>query len=174
MPADRSHQDASHGRTAVDWAEAYTYFTGLPSNQRSYRAVAERFGVSVRTVERHGRRERWRERAAMVDADAIRQADRKLGRARADQLADFHRLIEASCIAYARQLASGRVRVTASDLVGLMKMSLQLFGQADSRGELSPGSAEWSALRTRILAAVADHPDARLALAQALDDTDPA
>ena len=60
---------------------------------------------------------------------------------RADQLADFHRLIEASCVTYARQLASGQVRVTASDLVGLIKISMQLYGE--------PNPALTQALRER-------------------------
>ena len=85
---------------------------------------------------------------------------------------DFHRLIEASCVSYARQLASGQVRVTASDLVGLIKVSLQLHGEPTSRVEFVTGSAEWTALRTRILEALAAFPEAQLALAQALAEDD--
>jgi hypothetical protein len=159
---------SDRGRAAIDWEDAFGYFASLPAESRSYTAVATRFGVSGRTVETHGRRGRWRERIAEIETDAARQADQRLGRARADQFADFHRLIEASCVAYAQQLASGRVRVTASDLVGLIKISLQLYGEPTARVEVLSGSPEWTALRTRILEALAGHPEAQLALAEAI------
>jgi hypothetical protein len=157
----------------IDWEAAFAFFASLPPEARSYAAVAARFGVSKRTVETHGRRGGWRERVAAIEADAARQADQRLGRARADQLADFHRLIEASCVAYAKQLASGQVKVTASDLVGLIKISLQLWGEPTARVELLSGSPEWTLLRSRILDTLAAYPEAQQALAAALaEETD--
>jgi hypothetical protein len=79
-------------------------------------------------------------------------------------------LIEASCVAYARQLASGQVRMTASDLVGLIRVSLLLEGDASSRVELAANSAEWAALRSRILNALTPYPEAQHALLQALTE----
>jgi hypothetical protein len=152
----------------IDWEAAFLYYASLPPKARSYAAVASHYDVSPRTVETHGQRGRWRERAAAIEADAARQADQRLGWARADQLADFHRLIEASCVQYARQLASGQVKVTASDLVGLIKVSLQLWGEPTARVELLSGSPEWATLRTRILEALAAHPEAQQALAEAI------
>ena len=122
MAAERK-PGSNRGRPAFDPEAGFGIYASLPPETRSYAAVAERFGISRRTVETHGRKGRWRQRVAEIETYAARQADQALGRARADQLADFHKLIEASCIAYARQLASGQVRVTASDLVGLIKVS---------------------------------------------------
>jgi hypothetical protein len=161
---------SDRGRPVIDWEAAFAFLASLPPEQRSYAAVATRFGVSKRTVETHGRNGGWRERIAAIDADAARQADQQLGRDRAAQLADFHRLIEASCVAYARQLASGQVKVTASDLVGLIKVSLQLYGEPTARIEVLSGTAEWVALRTRIMEALAAHPEAQQALAAALTE----
>jgi hypothetical protein len=154
----------------IDWEAAFSFFASQPPERRSYAAVAAEFGVSVRTVEAHGRRDGWRERMRSIEQEASLQADRELARARADQLADFRRLIEASCVAYARQLASGQVRVTASDLVGLIRVSLLLEGDASDRVELIASSPEWTALRSRILAALAPHPEAQQALLQALSE----
>lgn len=170
MMTDSASRSAGsdRGRPAIDWEAAFVFFASVPAESRSYAAVADRFGVSRRTVETHGRRGAWRERVGEIEDDAARQADQQLGRARAEQLADFHRLIEASCVAYARQLASGQVRITATDLVGLIKISLQLHGEPTSRVELVTGSAEWLALRTRILEALGAFPEAQLALTQAL------
>jgi hypothetical protein len=169
MASDR-RPGSDRGRPAIDWEAAFALYASLPAESRSYAAVADWYGVSRRTVEKHGQIGRWRERVAAIEAEAARQADEQLGRTRAEQLADFHRLIEASCIAYARQLASGQVKVTASDLVGLIKVSLQLHGEPTSRVELVTRSPEWTALRTRILDALAGFPEAQVALAQALTE----
>lgn len=163
---------SDRGRPATDWEAAFNFYASLPPDARSYQAVATEFGVGRRTVETHGRRERWRERVREIEATAARLADEQVGRARAEQLADFRKLIEASCVAYARQLGSGQVRVTASDLVGLIKVSLQLYGEPTERVELSTGSGDWATLRTVILGALEAYPEARLALARVLEGGD--
>jgi hypothetical protein len=167
VATDRS-PDSNRGRKATDWEGAFQYFAALPPESRTYAVVADHFGVSRRTVETQGRSGRWRERVAAIEAQAAQQADEQLGRARANQLADFHRLIEASFVAYARQLAGGQVRVTASDLVGLIKVSLQLWAEPTAGVELLSKHPEWALLRTRILEALAAHPEAQRALADAL------
>ena len=91
----------------VDREVAFQFWASLPHDARSYAAVAREFGLSPRTVERYARDGAWRERLDRVRAAASAQADQRLGRDLAKQLADFHQLIEASCVTYARQLASG-------------------------------------------------------------------
>jgi hypothetical protein len=139
---------------------------------RSYAAVADEFEVSPRTDERWAHDGGWKRRLRSVEAVAARKADDELGSRRAKQLVDFQQLIEDSSIAYARQLASGQVRITASDFVGLIKVALLLQGAPAARVEVISESSEWAALRSRILQALADHPQARLALAEALDETE--
>lgn len=161
------------GSARVDREEAFQFWASLPLEGRSYVAVARKFGVSPRTVERYARDGAWRERLSGIEAEAARQADEELGQRRARQLVDFHQLIEASCVTYARQLAAGQVRITASDFVGLIKVALLLYGAPADRVELVGGAGEeWAILRTRILEAIAPYPDARLALAEALEETD--
>jgi hypothetical protein len=162
-------QSESVGRGRVDREQAFQFWAALPLDMRSYAAVAERFRISARTVERYAREGHWRDRLRAIDADAGAQADRRLGRERAQQLADFQQLIEASCITYARQLASGQVRITAAEFVGLIKVALLLQGAPTARIEAVSESEEWVRLRGRILEAVAPYPDARLALAGALE-----
>jgi hypothetical protein len=163
---------SDRGRAAIDWEAAFMFYASLPAESRTYAPVAGRFGISQRTVETQGRRNRWRERVREIDAGAARQAAEQLGRARAEQLADFHRLIEASCVTYARQLASGQVRVSASDLAALIKVSLLLYGEPTERIEAVTASEEWVALRTRIVGALAAFPEARAALGEALEADD--
>jgi transcriptional regulator with XRE-family HTH domain len=138
----------------------------------SYAAIAHEFGVSPRSVERWARDGGWKQRLRAIEAAAARKADNELGSRRAKQLVDFQRLIEDSSLAYARQLASGDVRITASDFVGLVKVALLLQGAPAARVEVISSSSEWASLRNRILHALANHPEARLALAEALDKTE--
>jgi hypothetical protein len=164
--------DRGDARRRVDPEEEFQYWASRPVGERSYATVADRFAISPRTVERHARDGSWRERLRAIEAEAAERADQELGRRRAKQLAEFHDLNEASCVEYARQLASGDVRVTTSAFVGLVKVALVLHGSPADRVELLDGGEEWAALRGRILEAIAPFPDARLALAEALEEAD--
>src|SRR5436190_13939745 len=107
MAAERQ-PGSNRGRPALDWNQAFLYYAGLPPEQRDYAAVAAEFGVSVRTVERHGRKERWRERARELDREASRTAAARLVEERAATLTDFERLVEASLLGYAQSCARAR------------------------------------------------------------------
>jgi hypothetical protein len=54
-------------------------------------------------------------------------------------------------------------------VVGLIKVALLLQGAPEGRVEVVSTSDEWLALRSRILDAIAPFPEARVALADALD-----
>ena len=55
MAAERQ-PGSDRGRPAIDWEAAFVYYASpARPGARSYQAVADQFGVSVRTVERHGR-----------------------------------------------------------------------------------------------------------------------
>jgi len=159
---------AEPGRPRVDRDQAFQYWASLPHEGRSYAAVARQFGVSPRTVERYAREGRWKERIQRIRADAAQQADERLGRDLGKQLADFHQLIEASCVTYARQLAGGEVKISAAEFVALIKAALLLQGAPTTRVEAVATSPEWAHLRGMILQAIAPYPEARLALADAL------
>ena len=64
------------------------------------------------------------------------------------------------------------MKITASDFVGLIKITMQLQGGPSERVEVVSASEEWVALRSRILEAVSPYPDARIALAEALEADD--
>ena len=64
------------------------------------------------------------------------------------------------------------MRVTASDLVGLIKVSLQLYGEPTERVELSTGSGDWATLRTVILGALEAYPEAGSPSHEALEGGD--
>jgi hypothetical protein len=119
------------GRATVDWDAVFLAYAALPPEQRSYRTIGEMFGISLRTVETHGRRDRWRERTRELDTQAMRKAERAVGRARADQIADVLKLIEASLVAYAQQLRQGDVRVLPADLPRLVKLLIEITDEPE-------------------------------------------
>ena len=47
------------GRATVDWEAAFAFYAALADECRCYQAVADEFDVSLRTVENHGRADRW-------------------------------------------------------------------------------------------------------------------
>jgi hypothetical protein len=121
---------SDRGRPVLDWEQAFAYYAALPPELRSYGAVAREFAVSVRTVEKHGRHGRWRERVRAIEAEAGAELDRQLGASRVKTFADVQKLIEASYLTYAQQLRNGDVKIKAADLPRLAKLQLELWQQA--------------------------------------------
>jgi hypothetical protein len=137
MDAER-RSGGKRGRASIDWQAAFQFYAALPPNQRDYRQVAVHFGVSARTVERHGLQERWRERANAIDHNAAVAAAAKLAEDRAAQLADIDALIEAALVSLAQQLRDGRVRLSASDLPRLYKLRRELWESPAPEAPISP------------------------------------
>ena len=128
--ADRP-DGSRRGRPSIDWEEAFGYYASLPDAERSYGAVAEHYGISVRTVEAHGRKEHWRERLAQIKAKAAETADVRLAAERAEKLAEIDLLIDASLTTYAQQIRAGTVKVVPGDLLRLYKLRAEVWAQND-------------------------------------------
>jgi hypothetical protein len=142
---------SDRGRPSIDWEEAFRTYASLPDRERSYGAVADAFGVSVRTVETHGRKSRWKERLARIKAEAADASDKQLADRRLEQLAEVNLLIDASLTTYAHQLRAGTVKVVPADLLRLYKLREDLWAQlaaesgarhAEALPELDPEDAE--------------------------------
>ena len=123
MPA--AEDRGGRGHPGADREEAFAYWTALPREQRSYRAVAQRFGLSPRTVERYGREGGWAERLRAIETQARAAIDDRFAQERAEQLATVKKLIDATFVSYAQQLASGNVRHTPSGFVATVKLLLE-------------------------------------------------
>jgi hypothetical protein len=138
MAAERK-PGSDRGRPALDWEQAFLFYAALPPERRDYAAVADEFGVSPRTVERHGRSERWRERARELDREASRTAAARLVEERAARLNDLERLVEASFVGIAQKLREGTLRLSAADLPRLHKLLRELWQEpAPELSEPSP------------------------------------
>lgn len=122
---------SDRGRASIDWEQAFRFYASLTDPERSYQAVADEFQVSVRTVEKHGRVEGWKERLARVRAEAAEQADAALAGQRAEKLRETELLIDAALTSFAQQLRAGSVRVSPADLARLFKLRDELWTQID-------------------------------------------
>jgi hypothetical protein len=142
MGAPERKAGSNLGRPAIDWNEAFLSYAALPSDQRSYQAVAARDGVSVRTVETHGRRERWKDRACQLDRESAAAAATQLAQDRAVKLADLGKLIDASFVSFAQDLRAGRVRMSPADLARLHKLQQELWALLDAAQEAIPPAEE--------------------------------
>jgi hypothetical protein len=116
-------------RPAIDWEAAFIYYEGLPPAGRSYAAVAAKFDVSVRTVETHGRKEKWKQRAHAIRAETQARTADSLVIARVAQIEEMRRLIDASLVAYAEALRNG-MRMGPADLERLNRLSLAITEEA--------------------------------------------
>jgi hypothetical protein len=130
MAAERK-PGSNRGQAALDWNRAFLFYAALPSERRSYGAVAAEFGVSVRTVERHGQEEGWRARALEIDRQAAATAAAQLADQRAERLTDLEKLVEASLVGYAQKLREGKVRLGAADLPRLHKLLRELWEEPE-------------------------------------------
>ena len=126
------------GRSIINWEDAFLSYLSFPPEQRSYKAVADKHGISVRTVERHGRTERWKERAREIDRSAANLAAERLRDERAESLLDTEKLIQASMVTLAGQLRAGTVKVRPADLPALHKLRTMLWEQTDGFAEPDP------------------------------------
>jgi hypothetical protein len=120
---------AGRGRPAIDWEQAFVYYASLHPSARTYQAVAAKFGISARTVERHGREAHWQARLTEIQAEVAAGTNATIAQGRAEQALKTMRLIEASFIGYADKLRSGEMRMVPGDLEKLNRLLDQLHEQ---------------------------------------------
>ena len=128
------------GRPAIDWEQAFTFYASLPAERRSYQAVADQFGVSVRTVEKHGRQDKWKQRLRGINAQVAAETNNSLSQSRAEQIGKLVKLIDATLIAYADKLRRGDLRMSPSDLDRLHKLWQQLTDELAQPADPMPGT----------------------------------
>src|SRR5690348_16967102 len=109
MPGERK-PGSNLGRAATDWNAAFLTYAALPAPERSYQKVADLHAVSVRTVERYGREQNWRARAAALDRETQTIAAARLAEERASKLGDIEKLADATLVYYAGLIRDRKVK----------------------------------------------------------------
>jgi len=143
-------EEGTRGRgasPAIDWDAAFIYYASLSPAERSYAAVAEKFGVSIRTVETHGRKENWKQRVQVIRVEARARTADSLVMARVAAIEELRRLIDASLVAYAEALRNG-MRMGPADLERLNRLSLAITEEALTPQPLGPEEPAEQPLRT--------------------------
>ena len=139
-------------KRSVDPDEAFAYWYN-DGEGRTQAAVAERYGVALRTVERWARDDKWPERSARLDAAAREAADKRLEKQAADRIRHNLQLIAATKAAYAKRLQAGDMSVSPTELASLIKVEQLLTGGVTERTSDASGRDESQRV---ILEAVAD------------------
>jgi len=130
------------GRATIDWDEAFLFYASLPVERRDYQAVADEFEVSRRTVERHGRSDNWKQRAAELDRESVKAAVEQIRDKRAAKLVETENVVEATIVTYANQLVAGQVKVRPLDIVKLVELREKIWQhQDDTQTDDQPAQA---------------------------------
>ena len=119
--------------------DAFSHYVEL-GPERSYEAVARRYGVSKQTVVSHAAKERWQERLREAEANAREVANKKA----ADTLAEVKerqlmeaRILEHRALDALKTLPPEKAAKAAMMLNIAWKHELLLLGEASERTELS-------------------------------------
>jgi hypothetical protein len=117
-------------RRAIDWDAAYDFFAGLAPGERTYAAVARRYGVTDARVGVIARREGWQQRVAVEDAKRRRNLEARRIRVLAERDEDTIRTIEAMRIKMAQQLADPTFRISVGDFVQALRIERLIEGES--------------------------------------------
>jgi transposase len=120
-------------RRKLDYEAAFAYWDNAGGQRRSFREVADQFGVAVATVYAAAEREGWNERAWEIQERARREADRRSVKSAAERIQQTLQLVDATKVTYARGLQSGRVVVSASEMAAIMRVEAALIGAPTER-----------------------------------------
>jgi len=114
--------------------KAFEFYYGL-GEARSYKLVAQEFGVALGTVKMWGKAFGWRERCRERDAQAARaMADRSLEE-NVESLARNRKIVKMGLIQVAKAVAEGKVKVTMADLDRLVRLEEYLREDAGAGGQ---------------------------------------
>ena len=119
--------------------EAFSYYVELGPD-RSYEAVAQKYGVSKATVVRHAERDRWQERLREAERAAREAANKKavdtLQEVKDRQLQEA-RILERRALEALKTLPPEKATKAATMLQIAWRHELLLLGEPTERSELS-------------------------------------
>lgn len=122
------HTEKEHHKQAF---ETY-YGLGL---KRTYKAVADKYEVSVSTIKNWSRSFGWRDRIVERDAAITRQVANRTLQEGIDENERNLKIVEAALIRTAKEIAAGRVKVTMKDVPLLIQLDERLRGVSDKNGK---------------------------------------
>ena len=101
--------------------QAFELYRSL-GTRRSYRKVAEQFGVSVSTVKLWATKHGWQDRIREHDADDARQKADRLLQSNDDEIDRNLKIVRVALMKVAKAIAEGRVKIQMGDLDRLVRL----------------------------------------------------
>ena len=108
--------------------EAFAFYASLPTDQRTYAAVAEKFGVSLPTLKRWGSQGQWRQRLGQREIELARKVADRTELGEVDARTRHAKLVDLGLIKLANAIAKGDVRGSFGDLDRLVRLQGFLKG----------------------------------------------
>ena len=122
--------------------EAFEYYYGL-GNKRSYPKVASKFTVSRTSIKKWSKAFNWLERIELRDINNAKKLEDKTDESVVNSKADYRALIRKTVDLYKKKLDDGKIIISRpQDLDTLVKLDLNLMGEATERGELNITNAK--------------------------------
>lgn len=119
-------------RSKIDWDEAFAFYAAC-GPKRTYGEVASKFGVSETAVRRRAGAEDWRDRAATLDEEAARNAERAVVRDRSERIAHTIRIVDLARVRFEQELEDPDFTLTANGFADLVKLEQLLEGKPTER-----------------------------------------
>lgn len=127
-------------RPMIDWEEAFAYYATLDPTVRALRLVAERFGISLKTVKRRSSELGWSARLKEIEAQAREQANGMIVRDRAVRIQESIVMIDRARLRFLEQLNDPEYKLSGNEMAALMRHESLLEGEATDR--VSEGEIE--------------------------------
>jgi len=130
--------------------EAFDHYVGL-GPERSYEAVAEKFGVSKATVVRQAEKHRWQERLREAEQDAREEAHKRAVetlQAVKDRQLQEARILERRALEALKTLPPEKAAKAAAMLQIAWRHELLLLGEPSERTELTIEEVTQREMRT--------------------------
>lgn len=121
-------------RPRIDWDAAFAYFCSDPTV--SYPKVSRQFSVSVTSVGKHARAEKWNERRAKLHEQAANGALQRVRRSREQRVQKVLELVDAAVDGFDARLDAKIAEAKLSDLPALVKLAELLEGEATDRVDI--------------------------------------
>jgi hypothetical protein len=113
----------------------------VEQSARSFIKVGRKFNVSVNAVSKHAAKFGWEERISKIDAEARRQTDGRVIRARSDRIDDTLELVSLARDQLLEELRTGNGDVRLGDIPALVKLEALLEGEPTERVSLQEAQA---------------------------------
>lgn len=129
-------------------AEAFDFWYSLGEN-RTYETVANKFGVSVPAISQWAKKNNWKERLAVRDAENAKEIFKQTDKTIVESAREYRKVIEASIFTYVTALKAGKVKITSpADFIRLVELDLKLANIGNDQAQAAMSAVTQETLST--------------------------